>query len=97
MPGHTPREQAKKKQVSKKMARVEDLRRKVTQAEANLGMARHGEGLSLTRPHSRTGRVEGPRRAATLTRLSERLAGLKKELKAAKTQAVRAKQKPKHV
>jgi len=91
----TKRKQVKKE--STRMSTVEGLRRKVIQAEANLGMARRGEGLSLTRPRSTTGKVRGPQRAATLTRLSERLAGLRKELKAAKTQAIRAKQKPKHV
>ncbi len=86
-----------KKQKPKKKSRITDLERRVTQAEANLGMARHGEGLSLTRPRSTTGRVQGLRRAATLTRLSKKLAELKKELRNARTQRVRAKQKPKHV
>ena len=90
-----------KKQKPRKVSQVEALRRRVIQAEANLGMARSGEGLSLTRPHSTTGRVRGPQRTATLTRLTKKLTGLREELKTAKraegTRRIRAKQKPKHV
>ncbi len=88
----------KKKQtpIRKKMSTVEDLRRRVIQAEANLGMAKHGEGLSMTQRSSTRGRVEGSQRAAILKRRTERVVKLKKELKDARTQEVRSRQKPKH-